>query len=110
MEKDQLINRINELARKKKEQGLSEEEIIEQQNLRQEYLEMFRANMKATLDNTVFMKEHYVKASDVTDHGMELLKNNDAIKKIELIDDKYEIYYDIKAITPNEIDSIINTK
>ena len=43
------IERINELARKKRTVGLTEGE--EQAALRQEYLEGFRANMQQVLDN-----------------------------------------------------------
>ena len=45
------IDRINELAAKKKSEGLTPEEIKEQAELRQIYLESFRANLKAQLDN-----------------------------------------------------------
>ena len=44
------MERINELARKKKECGLTDDEIEEQNELRQEYLEKFRENFKAHLD------------------------------------------------------------
>lgn len=47
-----LIKRINELARKSKAQGLTLEEKEEQAKLRQEYLQVFRGNMKNTLLNT----------------------------------------------------------
>ena len=48
MEKEQ-IERINELARKKKTVGLTEAEVEEQAALRAQYLREFRANMEATL-------------------------------------------------------------
>ena len=44
------MDRINELARKKKECGLTDFEIEEQNELRQEYLERFRENFRAHLD------------------------------------------------------------
>lgn len=44
------IDRINELARKAKEKGLTDAEIAEQSELRKEYLAAIRANFKATLD------------------------------------------------------------
>ena len=48
MEKEQ-IERINELARKKKTVGLTAEETEEQAALRAQFLKVFRANMEATL-------------------------------------------------------------
>ena len=50
------IERINELARKKKAGSLSEGEIAEQAELRHEYLAEFRENMKAILDSTVIQE------------------------------------------------------
>lgn len=50
MEK-KLIDDINRLARKQREQGLTAEEAMLQQQLRRRYLEEFRANFKKMLDN-----------------------------------------------------------
>ena len=51
------IERINELARKKKTSGLTEEEAAEQAELRREYLDGFRENMKAVLDGIVIQEQ-----------------------------------------------------
>ena len=49
---EEMISRINELARKSKTaEGLTENEKAEQQRLRQEYIRAFRKNLKAQLDN-----------------------------------------------------------
>lgn len=46
------IDRINQLARKSKTpEGLTEEEKAEQQKLRREYIDAFKTNLRATLDN-----------------------------------------------------------
>ena len=47
---EKKVLRINELAKKAKEQGLSEEEKQEQAALREEYLSAIRKNLRATLD------------------------------------------------------------
>lgn len=44
------IERINELYHKSKSVGLSEEERIEQANLRQMYIQTIRANLRGNLD------------------------------------------------------------
>lgn len=46
------IDRINELARKSKAQGLSEEEKAEQKELRREYIEAYKASLVGILENT----------------------------------------------------------
>ena len=45
-----MIDRINELARKAKAEGLTDEEIEERDILRKEYIAAFRQNLKAQLD------------------------------------------------------------
>lgn len=56
MEKEK-IERINCLAKKKKEQGLTTEEILEQKALREEYLDHFRRNLRAQLEQIEFVDE-----------------------------------------------------
>ena len=51
------IERINELARKKKTVGLTEAEVEEQQRLRRAYLDEFKENLKATLDQVYIERE-----------------------------------------------------
>lgn len=45
------LNRINELARKAKAEGLTAEEKIEQEKLRKEYIAAYRASLRSQLDN-----------------------------------------------------------
>ena len=49
---DDVIKRINELAKKKKEQGLMPDEQAEQKELYKKYLSNFRQNFEKQLDNT----------------------------------------------------------
>lgn len=51
------IDRINHLARKAREEGLSEEEAAEREVLRGEYRAAVRENLRAALDNTYIMDE-----------------------------------------------------
>lgn len=51
MLKQSELDRINELAHKKKTVGLTEAEKAEQARLREIFLEDFRARFKAQLDN-----------------------------------------------------------
>lgn len=46
----EMIDRINELAKKKKTEGLSEEEAAEQKVLYRAYIDAFKANLKAQLE------------------------------------------------------------
>ena len=52
------IERINELARKKKAGGLTEDEQAEQAALRKEYLDGYRENLKAMLDGIIVQEKY----------------------------------------------------
>ena len=52
-----LIERINQLAKKQKETGLTEKEKEEQAELRAEYLRLFKEGFKQRLENMVFVDE-----------------------------------------------------
>ncbi len=49
---NEVIVRINELAKKAKEAGLTEEEIAERDKLRRAYIDNVKANLTGQLDNT----------------------------------------------------------
>lgn len=51
------IQRINELARKSRECGLSDAEKTEQELLRNEYRQAFKQNLIATLESCVIVDE-----------------------------------------------------
>lgn len=51
METKEMIARINELAHKKKKEGLTEVELAEQKELYKRYLANIRGQLKAQLDN-----------------------------------------------------------
>lgn len=53
---DQEIQRINELARKSKSEGLSDEEKAEQAVLRRKYVNSVVGNLRGQLDNTTIVR------------------------------------------------------
>ena len=70
MEKEKL-ERINELARKKKEGTLTPEEAEERQALHAEYIAEFRLSFGAILDNTVIQYPDGTKKSLKKDKNSE---------------------------------------
>lgn len=54
MEQNKL-DRINELARKAKSEGLSPAEKEEQQTLRQEYIEAYRRSLRSQLESMIIV-------------------------------------------------------
>jgi uncharacterized protein YnzC (UPF0291/DUF896 family) len=57
MDIDKLIGRINELSRKNKTVGLTEDELKERDILRQQYLENFKSNFKQQLDTIKYVED-----------------------------------------------------
>ena len=55
------LDRINELARLKKERGLTPEELEEQARLRKEYIEEWRAGAVQVLENTYIVDKNGIK-------------------------------------------------
>ena len=53
----EMIDRINELAKKKKAEGLTEEEAAEQKVLYREYIDAFKANLRAQLEMIEVVEE-----------------------------------------------------
>lgn len=51
MDIDALVERINQLARKQKESGLNEEELLERAKLREIYLSNIRKNFRQQLES-----------------------------------------------------------
>lgn len=68
---EDLLARINELANKKKTEGLTDEELKEQQDLRQVYLKGFRSSFANTIEG---MKIVDKEGNDLT---------SDKVKKIQ---------------------------
>ncbi|MBH5317773.1 DUF896 domain-containing protein [Paenibacillus sp. GSMTC-2017] len=57
MEMDKIIARINELSRKNKSEGLTEEETTERDHLRKLYLINFKGNLKQQLDSIKYVED-----------------------------------------------------
>lgn len=55
--KKRKMDRINELAKKSREEGLSEVERLEQKALRQEYVDAFRQSLTSQLDRVVLVEK-----------------------------------------------------
>ena len=72
--KEQL-DRINELAQKKKTEGLTPEELAEQKELYRIFLEDFRARFKQQLDNIEIVEPDDPRLKDARFKGFEKYKN-----------------------------------
>ncbi len=70
---EEKIARINFLAKKKRETGLTEEETAEQAVLRREYIDAFKASLTGQLDNLYIVEpdgtKHKVTAKNAADRN-----------------------------------------
>ncbi len=57
MNMEERVKRINELYHKSKEEGLTQEEILEQAVLRRQYLDNIKANLQEQLKNIRFVED-----------------------------------------------------
>jgi uncharacterized protein YnzC (UPF0291/DUF896 family) len=65
------INRINELSKKAKKESLTSDELKEQQQLRQEYVQTFRSSFKNQLHSIKVVDEQ---GEDVTPEKLKVSK------------------------------------
>lgn len=63
------INRINELSRKQKTEGLTQEELAEQQVLRKEYLQAIRGQVLSTISGLTIVDPN---GDDVTPEKLKI--------------------------------------
>lgn len=54
---DAEIKRINELAKKSREAGLSDKEKLEQKQLRQKYIDAVKNSLRANLDSIRYVED-----------------------------------------------------
>jgi uncharacterized protein YnzC (UPF0291/DUF896 family) len=64
MNMNEVIARINELAKKNKTEGLTEEELVERDKLRRIYIDSVKSNLVGHLENT------YIVDPDGTKHKL----------------------------------------
>ncbi len=64
MNMDQVVARINELAKKNRAEGLTPEELAERDKLRRIYIDSVKASLTGQLDNT------YIVDPDGTKHKL----------------------------------------
>jgi uncharacterized protein YnzC (UPF0291/DUF896 family) len=57
MSMEETIERINQLARKAKTVGLTDEELDERNELRKQYIEVFKGYLKIQLDSIRYVED-----------------------------------------------------
>lgn len=80
LEKEKM-DRINELAKKSKSEGLTDEEKKEQEVLRKQYIEKFRENFKGHLNRIKFVE-------DLSEEELAQINREKAKKTVEAAKEK----------------------
>ncbi|WP_069285431.1 DUF896 domain-containing protein [Aerococcus urinaeequi] len=88
MDSDQLLKRINELAAKKKAGTITEEELVEQKELRQVYLKQFRSAFNDIILNTRVIDPE---GTDVTPKAVRDAKKKQALEQETKTEDSTNI-------------------
>lgn len=88
MDSDQLLKRINELAAKKKAGTITEEELVEQKELRQVYLKQFRSAFNDIILNTRVIDPE---GTDVTPQAVRDAKKKQAAEQEKKAEDSTNI-------------------
>ena len=88
MDSDQLLKRINELAAKKKAGTITEEELVEQKELRQVYLKQFRSAFNDIILNTRVIDPE---GTDVTPQAVRDAKKKQATEQETKTEDSTNI-------------------
>lgn len=65
---EQMIARINELARKANTEGLTDDELEERNDLRKKYIQAFKTSLRAQLDSIEFVDGEQKDGSDRKPH------------------------------------------
>ncbi len=55
----EMIDRINHLSKKSKQEGLTEAEKLEQQELRKKYIEYIKGQVRQQLDSVKFVEDEH---------------------------------------------------
>ena len=76
MKMDDVIARINELARKNKAEGLNQEELAERDKLRRIYIDSVKANLVGHLENTTIVRPDGSKEPSMYDYRLEFEAEN----------------------------------
>lgn len=77
-EQDKLLKKINALAHKNKETGLTEAEKKERQRLREQYLKNFREGLRQRLESTKFVDKD---GNDITPEKIKKVQRERGLRK-----------------------------